>query len=339
MTKTLPTTFFKFFIYFIKPYKWQMLVLFFTGLIYGLLVSFSPYILKLIIDRIASSKEEVSIIIDQITVPAFLYVMFWVLASANFRFTDWVKLRFFPAIRANIIHSMFNYLNRHSYSYFQNSFAGSLSNKMTDMTSGMISILSKLDEVCAQICAVTVASITMFFVHPVFTAVLLIWIALLMGVSLLFTQKTQKLSYLFSASKSSLMGQIVDSFSNIVNVKSFAQHSYENEAVAYATDDVVIKDREMQICILKMRICQDITFVLLIGGMLCGLMYMYQRGLVTAGDFVLVLTITLSIGQSMWRLSNQLVDFAEDIGKCTQALSIVSKMHEIIDTKDASKLH
>jgi ATP-binding cassette subfamily B protein len=301
-------------------------------------MSFNPYMLKVIIDRLTNARAAAAVTAAEITAPALLYVIAWAVAAINFRFTDWVKIRFFPAIRQDIIHSMFNYLNNHSYSYFQNNFAGSLSNKISDMNSGIIALLGKFDEALAYIFAVAVAAITMYFVHPLFTIILLGWIVVLMIVSISFTRKAKRLSNIFSESKSAMMGKVVDSISNIVNIKSFAQHSYENNLISHAIGDTISKDRNMQKCILNMRICQDITFVSLMGGMFWGLIYMYKINLVTAGDFVLILTIALSISQGMWWLSNQLVEFAEEIGKCTQALSIISKNHEITDAIDAIDL-
>ena len=65
---------------------------------------------------------------------------------------------------------------------------------------------------------------------------------------------------------------------------------------------------------------------------------MYSRGLVTVGDFVLILTISISIFQAIWFLSNQFVQFSEELGKCSQALTIITEPHAIVDVAHAKDL-
>jgi ATP-binding cassette, subfamily B, bacterial len=70
---------------------------------------------------------------------------------------------------------MFNYLNQHSHHYFQNNFSGSLINKITDMQSGVIDIFSNLDDMYAQTLGLSVAIITLLFIHPIFAVILMGW--------------------------------------------------------------------------------------------------------------------------------------------------------------------
>ena len=51
---------------------------------------------------------------------------------------------------------MFSYVNQHSYHYFQNNFAGSLINKITDMQHGVVDILTTLDDLYAQALGISV---------------------------------------------------------------------------------------------------------------------------------------------------------------------------------------
>ena len=157
-------------------------------------------------------------------------------------------------------------------------------------------------------------------------------------VSFYFSKYAHKLSKQFSQSLTTLIGKMVDSISNVMNTRLFARHAYEIATIAVAVDDTVVKDRAMQWYILKMRIFQDISIVSLITLMLAALIYMYGKGLVTVGDFVLILTISISIFQAIWFLSNQLVQFAEELGKCSQALTIITEPHEIVDVVNAQDL-
>ncbi len=111
-------------------------------------------------------------------------------------------LRAIPAIRQDIIVALFAYLKRHSHQYFQNHFAGSLLNKITDMSSGTVSILQKMDQTFFQVCVLVIAVIATFFVHPIFSVILMSWAIVFMLISLGFSKKiTQRLIYFPSAKR------------------------------------------------------------------------------------------------------------------------------------------
>jgi ATP-binding cassette subfamily B protein len=338
MKQQLPKQLLPFFQHFVSPYKWTIVTLFLTGLLWGIATSLSPYLLKIVIDIIATYQGDKANILDFIKLPAIGYILVWITMAFNFRITDWVMLRFFPNIRRDIINAMFAYLSRHSHSYLQNNFAGSLSNKIMDMAGSTASILNRLDQVSANIFAFLIALISMSFINHLFSLILLIWACCFIGITILFSKKTKELSHDFSESKSILSGKIVDSVTNITNIRLFARNSYENDLLSNAVADTVHKDRAVQKYILKMRIYWDITFVLLIGGMLAGLIYMYSKGKITIGDFTFIMTITLNIFMHVWNIASQFVQFAEELGKCSQALTIIHAPHEVTDIPNAKKL-
>jgi len=55
---TLPKKLVPFFWYFVKPYKWLTLTFFISGLLWGIQISLSPYLLKIIIDTLATFEGE-----------------------------------------------------------------------------------------------------------------------------------------------------------------------------------------------------------------------------------------------------------------------------------------
>lgn len=336
--KQPPKQLLSFFWYIIKPYQWYFIGMMITGLVWGVQTSLSPYLLKLIIDGIANYSGNKANIFSAIKIPAILYAGMFVLATFNFRITDWFMLRAIPNIRQDVIVSLFTYLKRHSHAYFQNHFAGSLLNKITDMASGTVSILQKLDQTFSQICVLIIAMIAMFSVNPVFALILVGWAMLFTLSSLAFTKKIKHRSYLFSSSKTTAAGNIVDSISNIINSRLFARQDYEVSRIKAAVADAVTKDRDMQRYILWMRIYQDISIILLMGLMLLALIVMYSQGKVSVGDFAFVLTVSIAIFQSMWFLASQFVQFAEDLGQCSQALSIINTPHDIVDMNGAKPL-
>lgn len=328
----------KFFLQLIKPYKWYVAALFFTALYWGVNNALSPYVLKLIIDKVAAFEGDKSQIFTAIMPYVTLYIVLWILIAVDMRFLDWVRMRLFPSLRYDVINSMFQYLNQHSHRYFQNNFAGSLANKIMDMMSGMVTIFSTLDDGFAQCIAILIAIISMLLVNPVFSLFLGLWVVAFLVITAVYFKPIRDQSNYFATAKSTVMGKVVDSVSNVTNLRLFARHAYENKLIQESVQDTVDKDRGMQRTILKMRIFWDVSIIVLIGGNLYLLVSMYSKNQVTIGDFSFIISLSISIFYNLWYLASQFVTFAEELGKCKQALTIISALHEISDEPNATVL-
>ena len=328
----------KFFLQLIKPYKWYVAALFFTALYWGVNNALSPYVLKLIIDKVAAFEGDKSQIFTAIMPYVALYIVLWILIAVDMRFLDWVRMRLFPSLRYDVINSMFQYLNQHSHRYFQNNFAGSLANKIMDMMSGMVTIFSTLDDGFAQCIAIIIAIISMLLVNPVFSLFLVLWVVAFLVITAVYFKPIRDQSNYFATAKSTVMGKVVDSVSNVTNLRLFARHAYENKLIQESVQDTVDKDRAMQRTILKMRIFWDVSIIVLIGGNLYLLVSMYSKNQVTIGDFSFIISLSISIFYNLWYLASQFVTFAEELGKCKQALTIISAIHDISDQPNATVL-
>lgn len=327
-----------FLIHVTKPYKGLFLIMALAGLTWAFTTTFTPYVLKLIIDHVISFSGDKSHLFNTTKPYLFAYIGLWVILCIDMRLLDWAKLKLLPNLRQDTMSQMFSYLNQHSHHYFQNHFAGSLINKISDMQSGVINILTILDDLYAQTFGIIVATITLLFIHPIFGYILFAWIVSFLFITFLFLKPIQHLSLVFAESKTTVVGKMVDSISNIINVRLFARHKEENQYINQSIQQAVQNDKKMQAKIIKMRIFWDISIIALMGLNLFILLDMYSKNLVTVGDFTFVISLSISILWNLWFLASQFVTFSEQIGLCRQALSILSQPHEIVDHVEAKPL-
>lgn len=322
----------------IKPYKLYLSVMAFVAIVWAITHTLLPYILKIIIDKaigFGGAKLSVFTVIQPFI---FLYIMIWIGLCLCMRLLDWVHMKLFPSLRQDVMAKMFAYLTQHSHHYFQNNFAGSLINKIVDMQDGIIAIVTLLDDAYAQVLGLLIAVITLLIIHPIFAFILAAWVATFLVITFLFLKPIQDLSHVFAEARSSLVGKMVDSVSNIVNIRLFARHHYENTYINATIADTVQKDRNMLAKIIKMRICWDISIIALLGVNLLVLGKMYSQNLVTVGDFSFIISLSISILWNLWFIADQFVSFSEQVGKCRQALSIINATHDIVDVNDAKPL-
>lgn len=322
----------------IKPYKGLFSMIALVGIIYSLTNTLTPYVLKLIIDHVVSFKGYKVELINTTWPYLIAYISLWIIACVNTRFLDWVKIKLFPSLRQDTMSQMFSYLNLHSHHYFQNNFSGSLVNKIIEMQNGIIMLISTLDDAYSQLLGISVAIIALLFIHPVFAVILICWVILFILITLIFLKPIQQLSRVFAESRTTVVGKMVDSIGNIMNVRLFAGHQQENKYINQSIDQAVQHDRDMQTSIIKMRIFWDFSIIALVSGNLLILFDMYSKNLVTIGDFTFVISLSTSILWNLWFLASQFVAFSEQIGICQQALSIISQPHEIVDSPSAQTL-
>lgn len=335
----LPKKLLPFFWHFVKPYKWYIAGMVLVAILWALNVSLIPYALKLLINGVTNYKGDLALLWQIAFWPAAYYVALSIMLGVTFRFYDYIILKLVPNLKRDIQEQMLLYLEGHSYKYFQNNFAGSLSNKISDMMRSMPEILMMLtDAFLAAVLGIAFAMVTMYFVHPIFSIVLLCWSVVYFYVSYCLSKKGKYYATVLAESKSTLTGKQVDSVSNMANIRLFARKQYEVAYVKKYTDDTVNKDRALQWYLLKVRIFQFLSMTTITALMLFFLIRERSQGTITVGDFALILPLTWRLMDSLWNVGQQFVRFAQEVGTCSQALSIIAPSHDVVDIPDAKPL-
>mgnify|MGYP001230087230 CR=1 FL=1 len=126
--KPLPQRIFSFIWHYVKQYRLAQAGLFIVALSWAIELTLSPYLLKRIIDVAATPHSQN--LVSHILWPCLFYAAMSVWMNLNFRLYDYIYLSIYPAIKRSIGQDMFNYLMFHSYTFFQNNFAGTLTKKI-----------------------------------------------------------------------------------------------------------------------------------------------------------------------------------------------------------------
>lgn len=339
MEPSLPKKLVPFFWHFITPYKWYTSGLILVSVLWATHVSLTPYVLKLLIDGVTNYHGKPAELGAAMFWPAVFYVLLSVMLGLTFRFYDFVILKLMPNLKHDIQQQMLYYVEGHSHHYFQNNFAGSLSNKIADMTRSVPEILGMLtDSFLASFFAVCIAAITMYLVQPVFAVVLVVWAIIYFYITWLLSQKGREYATILAESKSTLSGKQVDSVSNITNVRLFAKRAFEVTYIKKYIKDTVQKDRRLQWYLLKVRVFQFLSMSAVIAALLYFLIDARSHHAVSVGDFALILGLSARLLDALWNVANNFVRFMQEIGTCEQALTIITPPHEIVDAVGAKPL-
>lgn len=319
-------------------FKLPIAVMFFTAIVWSIDLSLKPYLLKLILNGVAEFPAEE--IFSYIAIPVMAYFAMTFLMSTTFRLYDYfVSIKMIPRMRQKITDDAFSKLLEQSHHYYQNNFSGSLTNKVSDLSSNVPEIIQIIvDRFFAHFLALAVAVFTLWQVSAKFALIVLVWTALFVLASMLLAKKLQRLSANWSELASTITGKLVDALSNILSIRLFARKKQEREFLDKTLTETVQAERKLQWTYFWIWVGYGYSFVLVQGIVLYLLITGRQEGVISVGDFALVLGINIGIVDSLWEFTKIIAEFTKSIGKSAQALVTITAPIEIQDAKDAIDL-
>lgn len=337
---TLPKTLPAFFWYFIKK-QWGLFIamqLFFCS--WAIDHTIFPYIISLIIDSLTNFQADRSGIWEQIKLPIIAGIILWSILELGYRLAGFSYARFMPKLEAAVRTEMFDYVQRHSYNYFNNNFAGSLANKISDMPTSMAHIFQLVIIVFVPVLVALIISTSLFAaLHFMFAFILITWIIVHLAICLYFSKKCALYANDHAESKSRLSGMIVDSFTNHFTVRLFARYSFESKHLKKYQADEQEKHQLSLKFIEQMKIW--LALAAFVGPFLTlnwYMLYSWQMGTISTGEAVFIFTTAWNITMMAWIAGLEIPNFFKEVGVCKQALSIVRDTHDIVDAPHAPEL-
>lgn len=144
-----------------------------------------------------------------------------------FDVTMFIAARILPQVRTLVIRDSFDYVNRHSIAYFTQEMSGNISNKVTQLNTGVLDGFNEFMMSTSMVMYVLIAIGILSFMNVWFFAAMMLWLALIVLVSWKIGQKRSVLSRETSRRQSLANGVIVDSLANYSEIKSFANFRFE----------------------------------------------------------------------------------------------------------------
>lgn len=141
-----------------------------------------------------------------------------------------------------------------------------------------------------------------------------------------------------ASSESQLSGQLVDSLANQSNIRIFSKRAYEVERMHKFFHLVQQAFQKKELFIVLLCCAQGAMIALMMGLAAFTLIHLYDKGLVSIGDFALILGISMELGHMMWYTMYQVDQFNQALGKAKQSLNALLIPHDIKDKNKADQL-
>ncbi len=334
--KELPNSVWRFFAVLSGPYKWPLILLFSLHSVSYVLISIIPLFIKYIVDGFAASTPET---VWQNLGPTLLvgFVLCILLQPILMRIAGFYKGYCMPRMAGSIRTEIAAYMQNHSWTYYQNDFAGRLSSKVTETPKAIRRVWNNaVDPVIGSFTNFVSSLVLAFMAHEVFGFLYIAWILVFAFFTMKFVPTVQKLSNTASDTGSIMQGRFVDVISNILLVKLFARKSYEMVHLKSTIHDTAHAYNVFNYKIEWFWAFLEIMSVIFIAICTVFCVYGWQHGWLTTGDVAMLLPLVVTTVNYAWWLSGILTEVFENIGVVEEGMQAIVRPQKHADGQEES---
>lgn len=331
------------FSYLLKFINQQKMSFFFIGLsslVWSLNLVVWPLILRAIIDIFNRYDLVRSEAINELTPIILFSLSFWLLVEVGFRFQGFLLAKALPKLESAVRLDMFDHVQRHSPQYFNKHMAGSLVNKISDMTNQISLILQPiLITFIPSIIGCALGILSLYFVSPLSALLTLIWIIIHFSVCFIFIKPCDKLEQAHGNERSKVIGKISDSLNNHFIVNLFYRFSYEKKRLhnIQAKEQEINKSSKLKLEWMRSWLGL-FTFLFAAVAINGYMLYSWLDHSITSGQATQIFNMTWNICIIIWTSVLSIPAFFYSIGLAKQAYSIMKHPCDIDDKTQAKPL-
>ena len=269
----------------------------------------------------------------------FAYVIISILSILFWRGSGFVGMHWSVGARATTRYALSSYVIQHSHAYFTVRFAGSISSKITQASNSMKDIVEGIMWNFIPFLVSIIGSFALaFYTHPLIALIFLVWVCVITPYNVYLVRKGIPLSVATQKAETALGGATVDMLTNMNAVHEYARRPFE----LIRLKKFILERRSSGLINWKfresVRLVNGLLQIIFIGGMITLATYLTGKGVLSAGDIILVLTIVLMIEDRLTFIGNQLNNFGDAWGQIVESLTDIVRSYEITDTADAQTL-
>jgi ATP-binding cassette subfamily B protein len=333
LPKTLPS----FIWHFLKPYKFIAMLFVSMPLLAGFWDPFNNILIKEIIDllpRLDSANLSLAL-----WPSALLVLNFLVFDNLTWRFIEYIKYKYQAVIKNKIIGETLNSVLGNSHQFFQDNLSGRIANQLTTLADNIEIILYRVSpEFIRGTSLLIISFMTAYFVNPLFFYILLIWSIAFASFSIFMSRYFVPLADKHAGAESLVSGQVVDCLSHQSNVRIFSKKDFEVSRMNEFFLRTLKAFQAMELFFVILCSIQGLMIAFMMGFSAYFLVTLYGKGLVSIGDFALILGLSMRLGHMTWYTMSFVDQFNQAVGKCKQSLDSLLIQPEITDRSDAHDL-
>ena len=243
-----------------------------------------------------------------------------------------------PQVRTLVIRDSFDYTNQHSIAYFNQEMSGNISNKVTQLNTGVLDGFNEFMMSSSMIMYVLIAIGILSAMNIYFFGAMILWLVVILLVSWKLGKKRSALSKETSRQQSQANGVIVDSLANYSEIKSFANFRFERlNLIKYLR---ILRKSETKEQKVKawIHLSQNLISVASMLGFMMLSIWVFRRGGIDTTNFIYANTLFAMIAGMVFQLTWVYMNIMCIHGQLKSALDTLAVEPELKDRPNATEL-
>jgi ATP-binding cassette subfamily B protein len=271
--------------------------------------------------------------------------LLWIVFALNisrvliWRLQNFTNNFFQPRVMADLVNSCYQYLQEHSYTFFANSFVGSLVTKVKRYERAFETIA---DQICFDLGRSMLDTgfilVVLFFYYPTFAWMSLAWLIIYFAFVYAFALYKLPIDIKRAEADTKTTGQLADSLTNNINVKLFSAYKDENSAFEKVTDNQYKLRRRSWNLGTWGDLFQSVSMVILELAAIYYALILWQKGLLQVGDVVLLQAYLFRMFDKLWNTGKNVRSIYEALADANEMTQMIVSPHEIRDPANAKSL-
>jgi ATP-binding cassette subfamily B protein len=270
----------------------------------------------------------------------FLIGVFSFVRYFLWRITPFITTTYVSQIQEQDLYTTcFKYLHRHSFSFFNGNFVGSLVKRVHRFVRSFVNIY---DNVVWYLMGLCVDIVTIFIIltqrNIWLGVIILVWTIVFLIINWFLAQYKLKYDILYSEADSKASGYLADTITNNVNVKLFNGFGRELDSFKTLTEKVKKLRKIKWYLESTFEAIQGFLMIALEIGMFYVAVILWEKRIINVGDFVLIQAYVLHIFNQVWGFGRTVRFIYESLADAEEMTITLNMPHEIQDIKNAKQL-
>jgi ATP-binding cassette subfamily B protein len=321
-----------------KHYPWLFLVLVISIIIAQIASIAVPLYLRDFINVLSSNTPGEAtgrLLFITLIIIAGLNILNWAARQTQMRAISDIE----ADVMADLEDTAFSYLIGHSQDFFTSNFAGTLTRRVTRFSRAYEQILDSIAYNFFPTLLYAVGSITVLWHRNTWLGLgLLIWVIAFASVQVVLNKWRQPLRTDRAAQDSKITGAISDAIGNHTAITLFANERAERSYVASIVEAWRKATTRSWRADNTIQGIQQLFGVFIEFGLLLGGVFLWQRGVITVGDFVLIQVYIFGLVDQVWNFGNTLRRIYDAFADGSEMVDILEMPHAVQDAPNASAL-
>ncbi len=319
-------------------YPWLLALIFLGGAIIEGAGVWSALVIKDFADLISQGTPTADVVTS----------LFWVLALfAGVSFLGWCGQRMRqlglvyiePKAMNDLSRSAFTYLIGHSHDFFASNFAGSLSRRVTRYARSFESVLDNISFNFYSTLLYTVGILVVLSMKSlVLGAIVLAWTIFFIYLQIAMAKWRQPLRILRAEEDSKVTGVLSDAIGNHSAISQFAAEKHEISIFDKTLDSWKAATLKSWLADNWIWAVQGLFVLFIEVAILAASILLWERGLFTVGDFVLIQIYIIGLIDKVWNIGHAMKNLYSAFAEAYEMVEIFEKPHAIQDVADAKPL-